>query len=409
MSLRWIGLVGRWLAVLSGLWAFACAGDATTAGSPMRDGALRVVRGDFEDRFVLTGELEAARGDTISVPRVPSWQVGIKWIETDGNEVRQGQKVIELDNSEFTGNLKEKESTAIKARHDLARDEAQKPSDLGDKQLELERKRLDLEKAKIEATVPESLRSRRDYQDKQLALKRAEVEFAKATDDLAALRKAAAADLANLRLALEKAEREIRVAEDAIRTTTLHAPRDGIFLVSEHPWEGRKLQVGDSAWVGMRLATLPDLSSLQAAASLSDVDDGRVRPGQSAVAILDAYPDNPIAARIVEVGHVAQEAAPQSLRRTIRVVAKLERADPGRLRPGLSLRLVVSRERRAGVLLAPREALDLAVPEPRARLASGRFVPVRLGPCNALVCVVEDGLAKGVELSPTVPISKGGA
>ncbi len=92
----------------TGLWLViplvASAGGRSAGGAPPRGQArvvsgeaLRVVRGDFEDRILLTGELEAARAELISVPRVPSWQVSIRWLEADGAEVQKGQKVAELD------------------------------------------------------------------------------------------------------------------------------------------------------------------------------------------------------------------------------------------------------------------------------------------------------------------------
>ena len=49
-------------------------------------------------------------------------------------------------------------------------------------------------------------------------------------------------------------------------------------LTGDHPWEGRKLQEGDTVWVGMTVASLPDLDSMIVEASLSDVDDGRIAP-----------------------------------------------------------------------------------------------------------------------------------
>ena len=49
-------------------------------------------------------------------------------------------------------------------------------------------------------------------------------------------------------------------------------------------------------------------------------------------------------------------------------------------------------------LLIPRVALDWNANEPRALLADGSAAEVRLGPCNAQECVVEDGLEQGARL-----------
>jgi hypothetical protein len=50
--------------------------------------------------------------------------------------------------------------------------------------------------------------------------------------------------------------------------------------------------------------------------------------------------------------------------------------------------------------VAPRRALDLAGPTPRARLADGGWRDVELGPCDAHRCVVVAGLAAGTRLAP---------
>ncbi|HEX2060160.1 MAG TPA: hypothetical protein VHK90_05430, partial [Thermoanaerobaculia bacterium] len=59
------------------------------------------------------------------------------------------------------------------------------------------------------------------------------------------------------------------------------------------------------------------------------------------------------------------------------------------------------RETRPSALLAPRAALDLSGKAPRAKVGD-EFREVKLGPCNALECVVVSGLEEGTRLSPVV-------
>jgi len=377
--------------------------ETGTASGPRAAPDLRVVRGDFRQTMNLTGEVEAAKAYRIPVPRVPSWQVSLQWLEADGVQVKKDQRVAEIDNTTFVNNLKEKETAAVQAEHELAKEEADQAGQIAEKEFQLEKKRKDLQKAKIEAALPADLRSRREHQEKQLALEKASVETAKAETELRASRTAAESDVANRRLALEKARRDIETARKAIQSSTLRAPRDGILIVADHPWEGRKLQVGDQAWVGLSIASIPDLTSLQFAAFLFDVDDGRCRVGQDAELTLDAYPDLRFPARIEEVAPVAQESSSGSLRRGFRVVASLGRIDVKRMRPGLSGRLTVTGELRRDVLLIPRAALDFSTTPPRARTRDGASLAVRLGRCNAAACVVEDGAAAGTTLSLLAP------
>lgn len=356
------------------------------------DHVLRVHRGTFVNRLVLTGELEAQRGAVVEVPRLPSWLTTIKWLANDGDAVRAGDRVAELDNTTFANDLDSKRQLVTQAGQELQQKEAEWSADLELKQLDVGKKSAELEKAKIEAAVPPEIVSARDFEDRRMKLHRAQVEFDKARDVLRSQQKSTASDRANAQMKLERVQRDVTTAEQAIASLVLRAPRDGVVVVRDHRWEARKLQAGDAVWVGFPVAQLPELDSLQVAAALPDVDDGRIAPGMRAVVTVDGYPAMHFGGRIESISAVAKEGTRNQLRRAFRVVVKLDRIDVDRMRPGLSARVEVRRQTMANALLAPRAAIDFSAPEARVRLAGGRLVPVKLGPCNAQECVVTSGL-----------------
>ncbi|MFP5245738.1 MAG: hypothetical protein ACLGH0_03505, partial [Thermoanaerobaculia bacterium] len=227
---------------------------SSDAEEPQGAQELRVRRGAFVHDIVLSGELEAARGDFLNVPSLPSRQTAIKWIVDDGSTVKAGQQVVELDNSALTADLETKRQSATQAIQELQQKEAEWAADLEEKKLEVEQKQAALDKAKLEAVVPRDIVSGRAYEEKQTALRRATVDYEKAVDSLASRRTAITAERNNLILTIDKAQREIAIAEEAITALVLRAPRDGIVVVREHPWEGRKLQTGDPVWVGFPIA-----------------------------------------------------------------------------------------------------------------------------------------------------------
>lgn len=375
----------------------ACT-PAGAAGQASPPGELRVRKGDLADRFILTGELEAAEGAVIAVPRLPSWQTSLKWMAPEGVELAVGDPVVELDNSEFATSLDQKRSTLLQADHELAQKQSELKASLAEKQHELDRRAKDLEKAKLDAAVPADLMARREYEDRKLALERAQTEFEKAKSSYDAARTSGVSEIRNLELARAVAEREVRTAEEAITTLTLRAPRRGIVVVNDHPWEGRKLQVGDAVFVSMVLAQIPDLSTLQVVGSLPDVDDGKIATGMPVTMTIDAFPDRSFQGTIREIAPVAQEIGRGSLRRGFRVVVPIDQIDPERMRPGLSVRLAVDRGSEKEALLVPRAALD---PERKqVRLANGREKAVEIGRCNAQECLVKGGLEEGARLRP---------
>ena len=164
-----------------------------------------------------------------------------------------------------------------------------------------------------------------------------------------------------------------------------------------HPnWrEDRKLQIGDTVWVGLPVMRIPDLTEMEVVARLSDVDDGKVTPRMTARCTLDTYPDVEFPGEVVEISPIAQEHGRRSLRRAFRLNVRLDRSDPERMRPGMSVKVEIEAPDHGPVLLAPRAGLDLASDPPTARLASGRRKEVELGACNPRDCIVECGLDEG--------------
>jgi multidrug efflux pump subunit AcrA (membrane-fusion protein) len=172
-------------ALVVALLSLACTSGYSDEPPPE---ALRVRRGAFAGDVLLSGELEAARGDFLAVPELPSWQTAIKWLAEDGAAVKGGEPVVELDNTSLTADLETKRQTAMQLVQQRAQNEAEWQADLEQKQLDTDKKRSDLDKARIEAAVPKDIVSARSYEEKQTALRRAATEYDKAVDVLASRR-----------------------------------------------------------------------------------------------------------------------------------------------------------------------------------------------------------------------------
>ncbi|HVT57903.1 MAG TPA: efflux RND transporter periplasmic adaptor subunit [Thermoanaerobaculia bacterium] len=375
----------------------ACRGAGAAASSPpprpvppaeQEAGELRLTRGVLRQRLLLTGELKAARGEALAVPRTSDFQLQLRWLAEDGSAVAAGQSIAEFDNSAFLSKLKEKQLAAASAASELARLEAEGRASAAEKRFTVEQKSAETATARLAATVPQELLSPYDYQDRQIKLQRAESELAKAKAEVETQARTAAADQGVQRVALAAAERDIQAAARALEQLTLKAPRPGVVLIADHPWEGRKFREGDNVWTGMRVATLPDLGSMVVEAALSDVDDGRVTPGDEALCTLDAHPGFSVHGRVAEISPVARESDRAPLLRFFPVRVELDQIDPRRLRPGMSVRVEISGRPAPPALLAPRAAIDFSGVPPRLWLAGGGAVAVRLGPCNAQLCAV---------------------
>ena len=257
---------------------------------------------------------------------------------------------------------------------------------------EVEKTAVALAKAKVEADVPVELRARKEWHEKQQAMVKAEAALDKARVTLEAHDRTTAADLKVLRIALDKARREVAQSEESLRGLQLRAPRAGVVLLGRSPQEDRPVQLGDNLWPGLRAASLPDLSELEVAAYLPEVDDGRVLPGQAVRVILDSALDRIHQGRVEVVAAVAQDARYAG---GFKVRVSLAKTDPASMRPGLSARVEVVRRTFKDALVVPRGAVSWRDAQARVARPGGGFTEVTLSACLTLECVVENGLGEG--------------
>ena len=369
----------RWLLVMA-----ACHGASVEHVASEAPRFATVAKGKVMDRVLVTGELRAASAEDINVPRTDTWQISIKWMAEDGVQVKAGERVLEFDNSAFTASLdtkrlalREAEMAAAGAR-DLATIDTQT------KDVELKQHQIAFAKAKIKSDVPPDLLAAREVQERQLATKRAQVALDKAELDLVAQKQEAELEQKVKGIEVEKAKRVIDAAEKSIGELVVAAPRDGVLVIDNHPWEGRKYIVGDMVEPGMTIMSLPDLDKgMEVRAELSDVDDGRVSVGETGTCTLDAYPADAIACKVEALTPVARpKSGKGSLRRAFSLRLSLGKSD-AKMVPGMSVKIELPRIAAQDVLVVPRGAV----------LPSG----ATLGACDAQVCVVT-GLAEGARV-----------
>jgi biotin carboxyl carrier protein len=392
-------VIARWVACLIG--CAACRGELVkpAAGELVR--TARLAHGTIIDRATMTGDLRAASSVGLTVPRTDSWQLAIRWLADDGTIVKAGDKVLEFDNSAFTAQLEEKHLGVLEAAMTLRAAQDLSAIETATKATVVRQVTIALEKATVRADVPADLLPGRDAQERQLEKKRAEVVAEKAGRDLAAQRDGAALELHIKQIELDKARRAIEAAEKTIAELVIVAPRDGLIVVEDHPWLGRKIHVGDTVQPGMTVVSLPDMNQpMEVHAELSDVDDGRVAVGMAGTCTLDAYPGDPIACQVKDLTPVARTKGETSLRRAFAVVLDLGKTDAARMRPGMSVKVELHPRTVPNVLVVPRGAVVMAEPggaraTARVRMATGELRAVTLGACDAQACAVSAGVGDG--------------
>ena len=390
------------LVPLIALAAAACGAAQGTprvapgSASGARTAAVRA--GSVEDVFLLTGETAAVHSLDLTPPPSDTWELQIKWLAEDGAEVHAGDRVMEFDSTSILQSLEERRLKAIQTHLERESKEGSLAAEAERKRAAREKASVEVEKARLDAAVPVELRARAEWYKMQVTLREKETAFQKAVDDENAFARSSRADLDVLRIAEEKARRELASAENTLSLMSLRTPQDGIFVVAPHFNEDRPFQQGDNVFPGLRVASIPDLTRMQVIAALPEVDHGQVEAGLPARCVLDTYPADVFEGRVEDVAGVAEAPARGRAvaRSGFRVKVSLARTDPARMRPGMSVRVEVVRRKWERALLVPRAAVDQDSGGDFVRAAgsSGRS-PVRLAACLATDCVVDSGLKEG--------------
>jgi HlyD family secretion protein len=378
--------------------ALGCGAAKTAAPGAAEARPLVVTRGSLEDRFALTGELEATTSENMVVPRTPTWMLSLRWLADDGITVKKGDRVAEFDSSTFSGTVEDKRLAVIRTRSELASEMAKATATLGDKQMEVERKQADLDKAEVEASVPADLYPRRVYQEKQLALATKRDALAKAKEELAAQERATRLERTVRTVAATRAERELTDLGARLEELVLRAPRDGLVQIAMNRRENRKFLVGDQTFAGWPVASMPDLKAMQVRARLSDVDDGAAREGMRADCVLDAYPQRVWKGTVRHVSPVARPEGRDASRRFFDVLITIDQAEPQLMRPGMSMRVEVIRRKAQGALIVPRAAVRSYPGKTEVTLTGGKKQTLDIEWCTELACVARGGVLEGTAL-----------
>jgi hypothetical protein len=377
---------------LAVLLAVVLATGCRPAATRVEPRTAAVARRTVEDVFLLTGELQAVRSEELAVPPVDGWQVRIKWLAEDGAEVEAGQTVAELDNTQAAQGLEEMRLALTQAQIALEERRASLATESPQKELDVQKAETEAAKARIDAAVPAELRSRKDWNDKQQALRKAEADLEKARMAQRTFERASQAEVEGLVIARDVAARNVHAATDALDHLKLIAPKPGIVIVGRSPMEDRPIEVGDNLFPGVRIASIPDLSSMEVVAFLPEVDDGRVTAGQRVRVALETDLRRTFSGRVKAVAAVVQDGRYTG---GFRVTVSLDETVPAVMRPGLSARVEVIRSVFENALVVPKQAVTREGGALRVLRAGPGAADVRIAACLPLECVVTAGLSEG--------------
>jgi RND family efflux transporter MFP subunit len=315
-------------------------------GVPVLSGAGYVVSAD---RYISIGVRVAGRID--------------RYLVEEGTRVSAGDALVELDAREYRATV--------------------------------ERAAANMKLAQAEAVLAKQKRVRAETLFRTGVVSKEELDIRRAEDDTAAAK-------------IGTAKADLDAARVALEYTTLRAPRSGVILA-------KLKEVGEIAVPGgfsgsgdlIRMANLEDL---RGQVDVTEAELAKIRMGQRAEVVPDAYPDRRYPAHVVKLYPQVDKQ-----KGTLRIEVQIEKPDEN-LWPDMSARITflepVQGAPGAAVVLVPRSAVRQSPQGTYAWVLDGdrvRRTPVTTGPEFADQVQVTAGLAgrERVVIGDTPPLQDG--
>ncbi len=333
--------------------ALACCLSTCAVRTERRE--ARVAKRDWQRVVLLNGSLQALKSEEFKVPQTSTWRLQIKWLAREGDDVRPGDTVVIFDPANLAVEI-EANKEALKNRNI---EMAQKQADLGHQRLELEVERKaaenDLQQKEIDASVPEDLQSKFEYEQKQLKKQKGIFSLAGAETKKKVNSMELQTQIATMRIEIEDLRRKLAASQKILDELVIRARTPGTVVYGETGYPRRKIQIGDTVFTGQTVATIPDSSSFFVQGWIGEAHMKKIGVGQGVELVPDAFPDRRFKGRVGRILTNAEPSAHWGKAHYFRVDIELEALDPRVMKPGMSFCCRVLAQRCPNALQVPLE------------------------------------------------------
>ena len=361
---KWLLLAaGLAIAVVLALFAVRIA-RTTVVSASAETPATRVRRGSVVIAVTARGELQGGNPEMLLAPTVAQDSLAVNFIRQPGELVKAGDVVVQLDTTQQEYNLREAEADLAEAQQKVIQSEADNQASDEETRYAVEAAKLQVRLAELESGKNELL-SRTQARDNEIVLEAARNRLRQAEQDLANKKTTAAAGIAIQKAGEARLRMMADMARKNIESMTLKAKTSGYVNLQSDTSSTLTLisalsggmtlpvvQIGSNVRPGMALAQIPDLTSWEATAMVSELDRGHLAVGQ------------PVSISVVALagkkfqGHVKSLGSPSGQAWDRKFECRMTLDQPGpELRPGMSVSIVITAEELDNVLWVPSQAL----------------------------------------------------
>ena len=359
----------------------------------------KVQKGQFDITITSAGELIAEKSTDIKGPEIAMgrdirfFMIKIQDLIPEGTVVKEGDYVATLDRTDLNNSLKDTQTslTTLQTALDMKLlDTAVVLNDLRD---QLKNQKYTVQEAAITL--------RNSKYEPAPTIRSAEISLDKAQRTLEQLKRSYTqilsqnkADIINQTYWVNKNARRVKDLQEVLAGFTITAPSSGMVIYKKE-WSGTKRKVGSMINPFDRVvATLPDLTTMLSKTYVNEIDESKIKNGQTVNISIDAFPQKKFSGKVSYVANIGEKLN-NSDDKVFEVQIKIEGADPA-LRPSMTTgnKIIVKTSKDA--IFIPIECVQAGIDSiPFVYTKSGIKQIVLLGDANEKYVLIEKGLEPG--------------
>lgn len=299
----------------------------------------------------------------------------------------------EMNKLEWTQKLVEK---GYANRQDLERD-----------QLAVNRKKLDLSKSQEELRILQEYTRLTDERTKSNAITEAQAALESVIKTNASQMAQAEANLQAAETNLELNKKEEEKKRENISKMKVYSEYEGqVFYARMDFWRNETIEKGASVYGRQKILEFPDLSAWNIKTRVPESIIERVKPGQNAVATVDAIANKILKAKVLRVGAAADRGYFDTSQKVYPVFLDCLTTVAG-LKPGMSLMVEIITNELKDVLKLPLQAVTTQEQKSFVYVIKGdklQRVEVKTGENNEQYIQILDGVKEGDEVLLYAPV-----
>jgi len=401
--------------------AAAIAAVVPAAQRPASGGGVpstRVTRGTLKLDVHANGELRASRVASLMAPPAGGALRLVRMADT-GSALRTGEVAMEFDPASQQFAVEQAKSELAESAQEIIKMRADVDLRAAQDRVDLLTARFDVRRAELDALADETIIPAIERKKRLLALEEAKRRLAQLEEDVQSRTATSRAALAVVEEKRTKATLAAQRAQQIIDSLVVRTPIDGLVIARENRdvtnmfYSGMTLplyRAGDLVMSGRLVLEVHASAAMEVRIKVNEQERANATEGQAASVVADALPGRPYTARVSSLAGSAARGNffdnTSGPLRMFDVTLRLDQPDP-RLRPGTSVRVVLSGAEVRDALTLPRQAIFQKNGKPvvYARTGTG-FTPREVKVTHRTESrVAVEGVTEGTEVALVNPES----